>query len=157
MQYPAPALVATLMLLSLLAGCGIQPKPSTVKVKEAPANGLTQNSMDQGYLQNLAEETRQGAEHSLQQAYERNKVPAAERYSHAHTSGRYEWLGKHKLAVIDLSYSANPMRVTRIVGIAQDRIITISCISPKGEPIELQDGRSKCSRTVEDHFPSTGE
>ena len=155
MQYPA--LVATLMLMSLLAGCGIQPKPSTVKVKETPANGLTQNSFDQGYLQSLAEETRQGAEHSLQQAYERNKVPPAERYSHAHTSGRYEMLGKYKLAVIDLSYSANPMRVTRIVGIAQDRIVTISCISPKGEPVELRDGKSKCGQTIEDHFPTTGE
>lgn len=155
MQYPARA--ATLMLLSLLAGCSLQPTPSNVKVKQTPANGLTESSFDQGYLQNLLEETRQAAEQSAQHAYERNNVPPEERYSHARTSGHYEWMGKRKLAIVDLSYSANPMRVTRIVGIAQDSIVTISCISPHGEPVDLRDAASECGGAVRQHFPATGE
>jgi hypothetical protein len=153
MSYPARA--ATLMLLSLLAGCSLQPTPSNVKVKQSPANGLTENSFDQGYLQNLSEQTRQAAEQSVQHAYERNNVPPGERNSHAHTSGRYELMGKHKLAIIDLSYSANPMRVTRIVGIAQDSLVTISCISPHGEPVDLRDTASECGSAVNAHFPAS--
>lgn len=153
MQYPF--LAACLLLL--LTGCAQQSTSPTVKVREAPAQGLTQHAFDQGYLQNLAEETREAAERNLVEYYERGKTPASERHSHARTSGRYELLGKHRLAVIDLSYSGNPMRVMRIVGIEQDRLITISCISPRGEPQDLRDRESECGRTVNQHFPTATE
>lgn len=148
---------AVFLLLSPLCGCDLMERASTVKVKDEPARGLTEHSFDQGYLQNLIEETRQGAEQSLQQAYERNRVPSPDRISHARTQGRYEWLGRRQLAVVDLSYSANPMRVARIVGIANDRLITLSCISPQGEPLDLFNEESDCGRAVKRYFTVPGE
>lgn len=155
MQYPA--LTSALLLLSLLAGCGMQVTPSNVKIKQAPAHGLTEHAFDQGYLQNLAEETRQAADQSLLQAYERNNIPARERINHARTEGHYAWLGKRQLAVVDISYSANPMRVVRIVGIEQDRLITISCISPRGEPVDLRDEDGECGRSIKQYLPASQE
>jgi hypothetical protein len=58
------------------------------------------------------------------------------------------------LAVIDLSYSANPMRVTRLVGIVQDQLVTISCISPRGAPLAYASGESHCAEVVGYHFSS---
>jgi hypothetical protein len=143
----------TLLLFVLLTACSQQSTPTNVKVKTAPAEGLTQQSFDQSYLQNLAQETRQAAEQNLVEYYDRNKTPPTARYSHAQTSGRYELFGKRQLAVVDLSYSANPMRVLRIVGIEQDRLITISCISPKGEPLEIHDKEGDCGSAIAEHFP----
>ena len=147
-----PAL-ATLILL--LSGCDVDLGPSNVKVSEQPADGLTASSFDQGYLLELVEEVRQGAETSLQQAYERNKIPPQERISHAEAVGRYEWIGDRQLAVIELSYSANPMRVTRIVGIEQDRLISISCISPRGDQQDLHAATGECAETLRRRFPSS--
>jgi hypothetical protein len=145
----------SLLLLSLnllLGGCGLTPKPSNVKVSEQPAGGLSESSFDQGYLQQLVEETRLAAEARLQQAYERNRVPPEERFSHAQTSGRYELIGSHRLAVIDLSYSANPMRVMRVVGIDGDRLVTISCISPRGAPLEIHTESGECAESITKYF-----
>jgi hypothetical protein len=151
------ALPLLTLLSSLLAGCDLQEQASSVKVKEEPALGLTEHSFDQGYLQDLAEATRKAAEESLQEAYERNRVPPEARLSHAQTRGHYEWLGQRQLAVIDLSYTANPMRVTRIVGIENDRLITVSCISPRGEPLNPFDEGEECGRSVKRYFPATGK
>jgi hypothetical protein len=145
----------SLLLLSLslpLGGCGLTPTPSNVKVSEQPAEGLTESSFDQDYLQKLMEETRQAAQARLQQAYERNRVPAEERFSQAQTSGRYALIGAHRLAVIDLSYSANPMRVMRVVGIERDRLVTISCISPRGAPLDIHAESGECSEAIAKHF-----
>jgi hypothetical protein len=136
----------------ILGACDIAPSSSNVKLSEAPAEGLTESSFDQSYLDRLIAETREEASQRLEARYESNKVPHQERISRAETSGRYEHLGDHRLAVIDLSYSANPMRVTRVVGIQQDRLITISCISPMGEPIDLLDEEGECSQAVREHF-----
>jgi hypothetical protein len=123
-----------------------------VKISEEPAEDLTQSSFDQAYLQQLVEKTRQGAEKSLQQAYERNNIPPSERHSHARASGRYEWIGKHQLAVIDLSYSANPMRVMRVAGIDEDKLLTISCISPRGAPMDIHAESGECAEAIARHF-----
>ncbi|MEJ2455724.1 MAG: hypothetical protein P8103_16425 [Candidatus Thiodiazotropha sp.] len=140
--------------LLLLAACDIDLGPSNVKVSEQPAAGLTDASFDQGYLQQLVEETRQAAEASLQQAYDRNNIPAQERTSHAKANGRYEWIGERQLAVIDLSYSANPMRVMRVVGLADDRLLTISCISPQGAPLAFDADSGECAEAIAAHFGS---
>jgi hypothetical protein len=143
-------LVLTLSLL--LGGCGLTPAPSNVKVREQPAEGLTESAFDQNYLQQLVEETRQAADARLHDAYERNRTPTEERFSHAQTSGRYEWIGARRLAVIDLSYSANPMRVMRVVGIDGDRLVTVSCISPRGAPLDIHAESGECAEALAKHF-----
>jgi hypothetical protein len=140
------------MTCLLLVGCGFSPAPSNVKISERPADGLTQASFDQGFLQQLVEETRQGAEKSLHEAYERNKIPQQERLSQARTIGRYEWIDGRQLAVIDLSYSANPIRVMRVVGIEADQVVTISCISPLGAPLDIHAKTGECAEALAKHF-----
>jgi hypothetical protein len=141
-----------LCLLTLLSACSSEPDYSDVKVQLSPAEGLASSSLDSYYLQRLIDETREAAEQRLVDAYERNNIPEAERYSHAKTEGRFEQLGNHRLAVIDLSYSANPMRVTRLVGIVRNQLITISCISPQGAPLVYSSGESHCAEVVGYHF-----
>ncbi len=142
-----------LLILPLLAGCGLQPLPSKVKISEVPANGITDSSFDMAYLQQLIETTRQAAQARLDEAYEDNNVPPEERPSRARTCGRYEQRGGRRLAVIELSYSGNPMRVTRIVGVEGERIVTISCISPKGAPVDPFAEQGKCAANVRRHLP----
>ncbi len=150
MMKSLPILLCSSLLL--LTACDIDLGPSNVKVSEQPAAGLSDTSFDQGYLQQLVEETRQAAEASLQQAYDRNNIPPRERISHAMASGRYERHGEHQLAVIDLSYSANPMRVMRVVGITEDRLLTISCISPQGAPVAFDAANGECAEAIAAHF-----
>ncbi len=153
MRLPALTL---LPIVFLLGGCSVDLAPSNVKVSERPAAGLTESSFDQGFLTQLAEETRQSAQLSLQQAYERNNIPPAERYSQARTEGRYEWFGERQLAVVELGYSANPMRVTRVVGVVDDRLVTVSCISPLGEPTDLRAADGECAEALRTHFSRAG-
>jgi hypothetical protein len=141
-----------LSIALLMAGCDLAPDTSLVKVVQQPAQGLTQSSMDEQYLQNLVTETRTAAEERLQQAYEKNGIPPEQRYSHAETSGRYEWLAEQQLAVIDLSYSAHRMRVTQVVGLIDDRQVTISCISPEGAPVALAGGEGECAQVIAREF-----
>jgi hypothetical protein len=143
-----------LCLLALLAGCSNEPDYSDVKVQLSPADGLTSSSLDSYYLQRLIDETREGADKRLAEVYERNKIPQAERYSRAKTEGRFDQLGNHRLAIIDLSYTANPLRVTRLVGIVQDQLISISCVSPGGATVVYASGESHCAEVVRYHFPS---
>lgn len=136
----------------MFAGCGQGNSHSDVKVSDLPANGLTSTSFDQDYLQTLVRETRDTAENRLTQAYERNRIPPSERNSHAITEGRFQQFGEHRLAVIDLSYSGNSMRVTRIVGLVQDRLITVSCIAPLGKPVNFLSGEGHCAQAVQQKF-----
>jgi hypothetical protein len=144
-----------LLCLLILCACDSLSTPSNVKISELPAEGLTESSFDQGYLTRLTEETREVATQRLEARYESNKIPARERISRAETSGHYEQFGGHRLAVIDLTYSANPMRVSRIIGIQEDRLISISCISPTGAPIDLLDEQGECGQALARHFPSS--
>ncbi len=142
-----------LLILSLLLwGCDTRPGSDRVKVSEQPAQGLADTSFDQGYLQQLVDETREGAEARVQEAYTRNNIPPDQRISHARAEGRFEHYAKHRLAVVELSYTANPMRVLRVVGIDEDRLISISCIAPQGEVLDLFDGESDCGRGVTAYF-----
>jgi hypothetical protein len=141
------------LLLLLLLGCGLDPNPSNVKISEVPANGLANSSFDQTYLQQLIETTRKAAEQQLIKTYERNNIPLSERISHAITSGRYEALGNRRLAVIELTYSNNPMKVTRVVGIENDRLVTISCISPQGAPVDPFAATGECAESVRQYLP----
>lgn len=150
---PFNIVLLRLLPLLLLAACGLQPSPSNVKINKEPAQGLTDSSFDMGYLQELIETTRQAAETRLTEVYDRNHVPPAERKSHAVTSGRYEQQGGRRLAVIELSYSRNPMRVTRIVGIEGKQLITVSCISPLGEPVDPFSETGDCAEGVRRHLP----
>ncbi|MEL0583394.1 MAG: hypothetical protein AAES65_00700 [Candidatus Thiodiazotropha sp. (ex. Lucinoma kazani)] len=150
MRYSVPTF--SLFLISLLVACSQQGSSSTVKVNKAPAQGLSEHAFDQGYLQNLVEDARKAAEKNLIQYYDRDNTPTGERVNHAQTSGRYEWLGRQQIAVVDLSYSANPIQVMRVVGIEQNSLITISCISPYGEPLDLHNMESECGRTVKLQF-----
>ncbi len=143
-----------LCFLALLSGCSSEPDYANVKVQRSPADGLTSSTLDSHYLQRLIDETREAAEKKLMDAYERNNIPEAERNSHAKAEGRFEQFGDHRLAIIDLSYSANPMRVSRLVGIVQDELITISCISPLGAPPVYASGESHCAEVVAYHFAS---
>ncbi|MET0091331.1 MAG: hypothetical protein ABW068_15160 [Candidatus Thiodiazotropha sp.] len=145
-------LIIVLILSLPLWGCDIQPGSDRVKVSEQPAQGLADTSFDQGYLQQLVDETREGAEARVQEAYTRNNIPPEQRISHARAEGRFEHYARHRLAVVELSYSANPMRVMRVVGIDQDRLISISCIAPQGEVLDLFDGESDCGRSVAGYF-----
>ena len=140
------------LLALLLAGCDMAPDTSLVKVARQPAQGLTQSSMDEQYLQNLVDETLKAAEQRLQQAYEKNGVPPDQRYSHAQASGRYEWLSEQQLAVIDLSYSAHRMRVTQVVGLIDDREVRVNCISPDGAPTALTGGEGECAQVIAREF-----
>ncbi|MET0066236.1 MAG: hypothetical protein ABW076_07810 [Candidatus Thiodiazotropha sp.] len=151
-KYHRSCLILLLALTLSLWGCDRQPASDRVKVSEQPAQGLADTSFDQGYLQQLVEETRLGAEARVQEAYARNNIPPEQRISHARAEGRFEDYATHRLAVVELSYSANPMRVLRIVGIRQDRIISISCIAPSGETLDLFDLESDCGRGVATYF-----
>jgi hypothetical protein len=146
--------ISTLILIiSLtLCGCDLAPTPSNVKVSKQTSDGLTESSFDQGFMQQLIDEVKQGAELSLKQAYDRNNIPAEERISKPQVEGRYEWIGEKQLAIIDLSYSNNPMRVMRVVGIERDEIITINCISPTGSSIKITAPEDECSETIAEHF-----
>ncbi|MCU7850721.1 MAG: hypothetical protein KZQ80_00765 [Candidatus Thiodiazotropha sp. (ex Monitilora ramsayi)] len=148
-----PTLILPLLLI--LVGCDMVTSQSNVKISQVPAHGLTESAFDQGYLQALSEETRAAAEQRLVQAYERNNIPPHERFSHAETQGRYETVGNYRLAVIDLSYNASPMRVKRIVGIAQDQLITISCISPQGKPLDIHAVEGECAEAVKGNFKTS--
>ncbi|MES9860190.1 MAG: hypothetical protein ABW157_07325 [Candidatus Thiodiazotropha sp. LLP2] len=142
----------SLTISLLLAGCGFAPEPSNVKISKQSAEGITQSSFDQGYLQQLVEEYQQGAEQSLQQAYDNNNIPQQERVSHAQAKGHYEWIGERQLAVIDLIYSPNPMRVMRVVGIDGDQLVTISCISPQGIHLDINVETGDCAEAISKHF-----
>jgi hypothetical protein len=144
-----------LIMCLILSGCGFSPAPSNVKINTQPAHGVTESSFDHGYLQQLIDEVRASAEQSLQQAYDRNNIPQQDRNSKPQISGRYEWMGKHQLAVIDLSYSANPMRVIKIVGVEGEQLISISCISPIGDVIDLRDDSGECSNAIKKEFHLT--
>jgi hypothetical protein len=135
-----------------MTGCELVPTPSKVKVSKQPAEGLTQSSFGQGFLEQLEEAVMQGAELSLKQAYERNNIPAVERISKPQVKGRYEWVGAHQLAVVDLSYNNNPMKVMRVVGIEADEIITINCISPTGTALGITTPQGECTDTIAKHF-----
>lgn len=148
---PLPLFCCSVLLL--LSACGAAPDPSRVKVSEQPADGLSPSAFDEAYLQRLAEQTRQSAEARLQQAYDRNQVASQARRSHALVSARYEWLGSRRLAVVELGYSANPMRVTRVVGLVGDRLLTVSCIYPEGEPADLHAATGECAEALRQHFP----
>ncbi|MCG7899898.1 MAG: hypothetical protein JAY85_15755 [Candidatus Thiodiazotropha weberae] len=145
-----PLVILTLSLT--LSSCDFAPTPSNVKVSRQPADGLTQNSFGQSFLQQLVDEVREGAELSLSQAYDRNNIPAAERISKPQAVGRYEWMGDKQLAVIDLSYSYNPMRVMRVVGIEADQMVTINCISPSGIPLKMRASEDECSEAIAEQF-----
>ncbi|MGD8912175.1 MAG: hypothetical protein PVJ68_05440 [Candidatus Thiodiazotropha sp.] len=142
-----------LLLPLLLFGCGLVPNPSNVKISKVPANGVTNSSFDQAYLQQLIETTRKAAEQQLIKTYERNNIPPSERISHAMTSGQYEQRGKRRLAIIELTYSDNPMKVTRVVGIENDQIVTISCISPQGAPVDPFAATGECAESVRQQLP----
>ncbi|MBW9257876.1 MAG: hypothetical protein K1566_05325 [Candidatus Thiodiazotropha sp. (ex. Lucinisca nassula)] len=144
--------LVTLTLSLILSGCDFVPTPSNVKVSKQPADGLTQNSFGQRFLQQLVDEVVEGAELSLSQAYDRNNVPAAERISKPQAEGRYEWIGDQQLAVIDLTYSYNPMRVMRVVGIEADQMVTINCISPTGNPLKMTAPEDECSEAIAEQF-----
>ena len=139
-------------LAVLLTGCDMAPDTSLVKVAQEPANGLTSSSLDESYLQALVNETRSAADARLQEAYELNRVPPNQRYSQAIASGRYEWLGERQLSIVDLNYSANPMRVMQVVGLINDRQVTVSCISPNGAPLVLSGGEGECAQVVAREF-----
>jgi hypothetical protein len=141
-----------LLVLLSLSGCEIGPNPSNVKVSEVPANGLTNSSFDQAYLQQLIETTREAAEQRVIEAYDRNNIPPSGRINHAMTSGRYEQLGNRRLAIIELTYSDNPMKVIRIIGIENDRLITISCISPLGVPLSPFATTGECAESVRQYL-----
>ena len=141
-----------LILCLAITGCDLYPTPSNVKIRKQSAEGLSQSSFDHGYLQQLVNEALQGAEQRLRAAYERNNIPADERSSRPQANGRYEWFGPYQLAVIDLSYSANPMRVVRVVGIEGDQLITISCIAPNGMPIDIVAETGECAEAIAHHF-----
>ena len=142
----------TLVLAVLLAGCDMAPDTSLVKVAQEPANGLTSSSLDESYLEALVNDTRSAAEARLQQAYELNRVPPDQRFSQAKASGRYEWLGNRQLAIVDLSYSANPMRVTQVVGLINDQQVTVSCLSPNGAPLVLTGEEGECALVIAREF-----
>ncbi|MES9940381.1 MAG: hypothetical protein ABW105_00630 [Candidatus Thiodiazotropha sp. 6PLUC1] len=146
------ATLQSLIICLLLAGCGLSPEPSNVKISKQPAEGLTQSSFDEGYLQQLTDEYQKGAEQSLQQTYDRNNIPQHERFSHAQAKGHYEWIGERQLAVIDLIYSNNPMRVMRVVGIEGDQLVTISCISPQGAQLDINSETGDCAEAISKHF-----
>ncbi|MBV2093112.1 MAG: hypothetical protein KUF72_19700 [Candidatus Thiodiazotropha sp. (ex Ctena orbiculata)] len=149
-MHPIPR---TILILSLLlSGCDFVPTPSNVKVSKQPADGVTQTSFGQSFLQQLVDEVVTGAELSLSQAYDRNNIPAAERISIPQAVGRYEWFGDKQLAVIDLSYSYNPMRVMRVVGIEADQMVTINCISPTGIPLKMTAPEDECSEAIAEQF-----
>jgi hypothetical protein len=141
-----------LLLLLFLVGCEWVPDTSNVKVNREPAGGLTDSSFDLDYLRQLIESTREAAQQRLTETYERNKVPPAERYSHATADGRYAQVGGRRLAVIELSYSRNPMRVTRIIGIEEGQLVTVSCISPRGAPIDPFAETGECAEGVREHL-----
>ncbi|MCG7873742.1 MAG: hypothetical protein JAZ11_16800 [Candidatus Thiodiazotropha lotti] len=148
-----PRIPLAILTLSLtLSGCDFVPAPSNVKVSKQPAEGLTQNSFGQGFLQQMVDEVIEGAEQSLSQAYERNNIPPAERISKPQAVGRYEWIGDRQLAVIDLSYSNNPMRVMRVVGIEADQMVSINCISPSGIPLKMTAPEDACSEAIAEAF-----
>jgi hypothetical protein len=135
-----------------MSGCDLSPAPSNVKISKEKSHGLSESSFDQGFMQQLIDEVEQGAGLSLQKAYDRNNIPADERINTPQVNGRYEWVGEHQLAVIDLSYSNNPMRVMRIVGIEADEIITINCISPTGIPLKITAPEDECSEAIAEQF-----
>ncbi len=145
-------LLIVLVLTLPVWGCDSRPGSDRVKVNEQPAQGLVDTSFDQGYLQQLVEETRAGAEARVREAYTRNNIPPEQRTSHALAEGRFEAYGSHRLAIVELGYTANPMRVLRIVGIEQDRLISLSCIAPHGEVLDLFDRESDCGRDVASYF-----
>jgi hypothetical protein len=147
-----PSRISILIISLAISGCDLVPSPSNVKVSKQSADGLSESSFDQGFLQQLQEDVKAGAELSLKQAYDRNNIPASERISKPQTHGRYEWIGGQQLAVIDLSYQNNPMRVMRVVGIEADEIITINCISPTGMPLKLTTPEDECSETISEQF-----
>jgi hypothetical protein len=146
------SLLPILTICLTLTGCDLSPIPSNVKVSKQPADGLTESSFDQGFLQQQVDKYQLGAERSLQQTYERNNIPSQERVSHAQANGHYEWIGERQLAVIDLTYTANPMRVMRVVGIENDQLVTISCISPYGENLDIRAKTGDCAEAIAEHF-----
>jgi hypothetical protein len=91
-------------------------------------------------------------ENSLRQAYDRNNIPPQERSNQPLTQGRYEWIDKQQLAVIELHYSNNPMRVMRVVGIENDELISISCVSPTGTPLDIHAKTGECAESIAEQF-----
>ncbi|RDH89416.1 MAG: hypothetical protein DIZ77_15845 [endosymbiont of Seepiophila jonesi] len=141
------------LILSLtLIGCSVSESPDTISISEEPAGTLTESAMDQDYLQSVRQQTAEAANHRLQQAYERNNIPQQQRNGRARVSGQYIRLHSRKLALLDLSYTTGPVRVTRITGLKAPSIVSISCVSASGKAFDISDIENKCGQAVEQIF-----
>ncbi|SCZ66453.1 hypothetical protein [Thiohalomonas denitrificans] len=142
-----------IILFSLaLTGCGGSPHPPNIKVSREPAKGLSSADMDNAYLAALADWTQAAAQERLAETYERNRVPPEGRRGRAHVDARYVEAGGKRLAIVDLAYTGNPVRVARVVGLAGKELVTVSCTSPDGAPIQVLDPGSACGKVVQEAF-----
>ncbi len=143
----------SVVLLALLVfGCSGSNYPPHIKISREPAKGLEQADFDGAYLASLTEWTRNAAQQRLAETYERNGVPPERQTGRAHVESRYRERDGEKLAVIDLAYSGNPVRVARVVGLEGDEVVTVSCTSSTGAPIDAFDTGTACGQAVHDIF-----
>jgi hypothetical protein len=141
-----PSLLPLLFLVLMVFGCSRE--PPNVKITRRPADGLTRQAMNPAYLQSLEAWTRKAAQENLNSLYQRNEVPQRDRTGKVQVRSRYLMSEGRKLAVIYLAYTGNPVRVARVSGLKGDSLVTVSCTSPDGAPIEILDPKSDCGRTV---------
>ena len=140
--------IGLLPLLLALTALGCSRQPPNVKVTRRPANGMNQSAMNPAYLQSLEDWTRRAAEENLKKVYERNEVPQRERASKVQVHSRYLMSEGRKLAVVYLAYTGSAVRVVRVSGLNGKSLVTVSCTSPTGAPVEILDPGSDCGQTV---------
>ena len=142
-----------LVLLSLaVVGCDKSPYAPNIKVSREPARGVSATDLDDAYLERLSEWTRAAAQQRLTETYDSNKVSPERRTSRARVNSRYIQIDGKKLAFVDLGYTGNAVRVARITGFKRGEMVTVSCTSPDGAPIQIIEPQSACAEAVRDVF-----
>lgn len=140
------------LLCVAVVSCDKSPYAPNIKVSREPAKGISATDLDDAYLETLSEWTRATAQRRLTKTYDSNKVSPERRTSRARVSSRYIQIDGKKLAVVDLGYTGNAVRVARMTGLKGGEMVTVSCTSPDGAPIRILEPQSACAEAVRDVF-----
>lgn len=142
-------LLVPISAILLIVGCA---EPPNVKVMRESANDLFPVTMDDAYLAHLEHWTAEAARARLAESYERNGVALEARVSEPRLRSRYLDTQAGRLAVIEIAYTGSPIRVTRVTGLVNDELITVSCTSPEGAPYDVVSPDDECGRHVHETF-----
>ena len=123
-----------------------------VVVMEQDSQGLVEADLDSEVLQSLGEWMLDLTATKLKSAYDRKHVSYQDIKSEIALDSSYVTYKGKKLAVFELYFTSDnsPVKVTRVLGIKDKRIISIGCVSKSGKNIDKFHG--PCGEKVNEAF-----